>query len=527
MHNFTSRNSHCFCNSGLKFKKCHGAPERLDNYARRQKEALEYQRREQQGLGKPITSSQIYNKRYVSVGDNIYVSDWGSFHDFLIDYPKILLGNQWWDAQKTIPTDAQHLLIRWESILQDALNSTAISNSPVRLEPIGAVAAYLDFSYDLYELKKSVHIESLLIERIKNPNGFPGAMYEVTVAASLLRAGFTLELEDESDRRSTHVEFVATHVSTGAKFSVEAKRREGARLKVNKLLHSALSKRAAHTRIVFIDTNDSRLQLNREGNLPLPQAETEKLLQRYSTDPAGKELPPAYVITTHNPAEHHLHEVNFTSSAMLLGFHIDDLDAVGAPLPIQVERYRKHLPIHELMKSMSKHWRGPASFDGEATAFFVDSISDRLIIGGRYRVLGPEKVEVNAILEHGLVIPEKKEALCTFIGPDGKKFTAISDLSEAEMEAFEQHPATFFGAIDNTYTKNNFSSPLDYFHSLWENHSQTPTNTLLSQLSKDCNIETLITLSQPDLATYYCIHLVEQELLKMHNRSPVESPSTN
>jgi hypothetical protein len=32
---------------------------------------------------------------------------------------------------------------------------------------------------------------------------------------------------------------------------VEAKRREGAKIKVNKLLHSALTKRADHVRLVF------------------------------------------------------------------------------------------------------------------------------------------------------------------------------------------------------------------------------------------------------------------------------------
>ena len=85
----------------------------------------------------------------------------------------------------------------------------------------------------------------------------------------LLRAGFTLEMEDETDRRQTHVEFVATHQVSGAKFSVEAKRREGVKIKVNRLLHSALTKRADHACLVFIDTNDGRLETHKYKHLSM------------------------------------------------------------------------------------------------------------------------------------------------------------------------------------------------------------------------------------------------------------------
>jgi hypothetical protein len=45
------------------------------------------------------------------------------------------------------------------------------------------------------------------------------------VAASLLRAGFDIAFEDESDSRTSHCEFTATSKRTGRSFSVEAKSR--------------------------------------------------------------------------------------------------------------------------------------------------------------------------------------------------------------------------------------------------------------------------------------------------------------
>ena len=100
-------------------------------------------------------------------------------------------------------------------------------------------------------------------DRIKCPENLLGALYEVRVAAALLRAGFSLQPQDETDRRTTYVEFIATDAKSRAIYAVEAKRREGARMKTNRQMNRALSKKPDHPRIVFIDTNDGRLELGR------------------------------------------------------------------------------------------------------------------------------------------------------------------------------------------------------------------------------------------------------------------------
>jgi hypothetical protein len=59
---------------------------------------------------------------------------------------------------------------------------------------------------------------------LKDINQFQGARYEIYVTASFVRAGFEVELENETERTTSHCEFTATH-RTGAKYSVEAKSR--------------------------------------------------------------------------------------------------------------------------------------------------------------------------------------------------------------------------------------------------------------------------------------------------------------
>ena len=69
-----------------------------------QRKAQEYQRRQQQGLGRPIISAEHQGYRFVAVGSRLlYSKTWKTFTDFLGDYIKMTLGGDWGNAraQKT------------------------------------------------------------------------------------------------------------------------------------------------------------------------------------------------------------------------------------------------------------------------------------------------------------------------------------------------------------------------------------------------------------------------------------------
>jgi hypothetical protein len=129
----------------------------------------------------------------------------------------------------------------------------------------GDLYAFVSFAYDVFTLADNAEVQQSLLNRIKNVDQFQGSRYEVFVAASLLRAGFKIAFEDESDSRTSHCEFTATHKETNRSFSVEAKSRHrrsahsnverAHKARAYKILQNALSKTANHERIVFVDVN--------------------------------------------------------------------------------------------------------------------------------------------------------------------------------------------------------------------------------------------------------------------------------
>lgn len=524
MSNKPGRNDPCPCGSGRKFKKCHVSVGNLGvlpqiNDSRLQSdlrlmvakhEAKEFQRREQQGLGRPIISTQFHDHRVIAVGKTLHFSkDWKTFHDFLRDYPKLVLGKEWWMGEVGKAPEDRHRILIWAIRSYEQQKAYLEQHGKGVPQPMtGAIGAYMRFAYDLYSLKHAVEVEKLLIDRIKCPDNFPGALYEVRVAAALLRAGFTLQHQDETSRRSTHVEFVATHTASGAVYTVEAKRREGERMKINKQMNRALSKHSDHPRIVFIDTNDGRLELARNKAGPVALVEAERLLALYERDPIGKKLPQAYVIATYEPDEHHLDATDLPAGMLLWGFHHADLKPGMATIAQQVETTRRHAPIFGLMESMQKHRRIPSTFDGEASSFVGNLSEARLQVGQRLAVPGPDGTPMEVTLESGTVVPEWKAALCAVCSDDQQRLIVRLPLTEQELQAYSEHPATFFGVIDQNAGRSGLNTGLDWFDFFWESYSQSSKETLLELMAEQADQERLKAMTQHELATEYCTGLV-------------------
>ncbi|HEK1688319.1 TPA: SEC-C domain-containing protein [Pseudomonas putida] len=522
MHTKPGRNAPCPCGSGLKFKRCHGTPDGLGQEhqvegshmrdaleaAISRHQAQEFQRREQQGLGKPIISSKFHDHRLVAVGRKIhYSARWRTFHDFLYDYPKVVLGREWWYAQIDKPVEQRHKILHWATRSYEQSRAHVEAVGLGSAQPMtGAIESYMRLAYDLYSLEHAVEVQRLLIDRIKCSDNFPGALYEVRVAAALLRAGFSLDHQDETDRRSTHVEFIATHTSSGTIYAVEAKRREGKRMNINRQMSRALSKHSDHPRIVFIDTNDARLEEGRKRPAPVALVEAEGMLKRFELDPLAKALPEAYIIVTYDPHEHHLDAVDLPSGLLLWGFHIADLHPGAKTLLQQVEIQRRHAPVFALIESMQKHRRIPVTFDGEPDAFIGDPPGVRLQVGQLLKVPGLDGALVEVRLESGVVVAEQREAWCIVCSNEQRFITRIP-LSDEELHAYAQHPATFFGVIDRNAARSAPRTELDWFNFLWESYSNTAKDTLIEFMGQAPDIECLKALTQVELATEFCARM--------------------
>ena len=185
-------------------------------------------RRQQQGMGRPIISGVVKGHRVVAVGNRIYPSDKvQTFHDFLRDYIPDVFGAEWVLAERDKPAELQHPVMRWALQSFDDYRRAAEEVDGFLSAPAnGAMHSFLGLSYNLYLIAHNIALQEALIDRLKHPRSFWGALYETYVAASFIKAGFDIEFENEADSTSTHCEFIATHRQSGKHFSVEAKARD-------------------------------------------------------------------------------------------------------------------------------------------------------------------------------------------------------------------------------------------------------------------------------------------------------------
>lgn len=506
------RNDPCPCGSGKKYKRCHGALGSLDRLQaamtivpqlRARHEANEHQRMIQQGLGRPIVATRTDSgHQVVAVRNRILASTkWKTFHDFLVDYLRDALGSEWGNAELKRPMDERHPILVWYHLLCDQQRQFIKEPGTVATaSATGAFAAYLHLAYDLYALDHNAELQSKLIQRLRSKQMFPGARYEVRVAALLARAGFTLEFENEDDRTSSHCEFVATYASTGRRFSVEAKRSESGR--VQRQLVRALRKSADHPRIVFIDLNAP--DPSTEEAIPLYAQRGFELLRRFEEfDPEAQRLPPAYVFLTNTPWEHHLNETKWRCITLGDSLHIEEFknDHQYHSLRAAIEARRTHLEMHALLRSMRQHSTIPATFDGDIPDFAFSTVERSLMIGSRLLVPGPDGEEVEGVLTSGVVVEQEMSATCAVQLDDGRSFIVSCPLSDAEMAAWRQHPETFFGEVSR---EGKCDTALDLYDFLMATYTKTPKAKLLEFMAGAPDIARLRELDHGDLASIYC-----------------------
>jgi hypothetical protein len=234
--------------------------------------AKEQFRRARYGQVRPGIAIKYKGFQFVGVGSRFFYSKtWKSFPDFLMEYIPHLFGKEWWTTEQTKPEEDRHQLCQWIAAMRRfAAAQPKLPDGRYRIASDGFGAAYLTFAYDLYIVEHNGRLDETLVGRLKNKEQFQGARHELFAEATCLRAGFTIERENEKDRARKHAEFVATHEESGQKFSVEAKSKHRAGVlgmpgvpqphnKINlhfgQLINLALAKNPPHPSVVFVDTN--------------------------------------------------------------------------------------------------------------------------------------------------------------------------------------------------------------------------------------------------------------------------------
>ena len=231
------RNDPCFCGSGKKYKRCHIDQPIVDPMSPEfqgkafalfdAKIAAEKKRKERFGDVRPIMHVEAWGKKLVSVGNRIYFNDepQTSFSDFLQNHLRDILGTEWWKGEASKPVIARHPIAQWQAHAEDLVKGETPDERGRYSIPVdGVISAFMNLAYDLYIVRDNVNFQEVIVERLKRRDAFSGVRYELLVAATFVRAGFSVEPEDEAIRKS-HPEFVATHKATNFVVAVEAKAR--------------------------------------------------------------------------------------------------------------------------------------------------------------------------------------------------------------------------------------------------------------------------------------------------------------
>ena len=527
------RNQICpLCESGEKYKKCCGNPLMVKKPALRQfstgdispevekaferHEANELIRSQQQGLGKPIISTKFKDQQVVAVGNTVYFSpSWKTFPDFLSDYLKMILGREWGNSEIAKPLAERHPILQWyDNYCRFQKNYIGDAGEIKSAPAVGVVYCYLGLAYNLYLLKHNVELQERFIKRLKNIGNFQGAYYELIIVNCLIRAGFELTLEDETDESSKHCEFSAISKKSGKKYWVEAKMRgvagflgktdkDGTKdtdptCMLSKHLNGALKKPAADERLIFIDLN-TKPQM--DGTIPSWVERVAKKLDMREKDIESGQS--SYVFITNMTFHRALDSEQPGHAVMAYGLGIPDFSKPGNYRLSEIyRRKQKHVDAHDIVEAFRKYPQFPITFDGTLPSEAFNKHSQRLVIGETYFF-----EDIGEIGEVGTVttatVNESEKIICFAITTkDGKNEILTRPISEDEFLDYKNHPEAFFGTIQRPPKKLKDSYEL--FEFFLDSYRNTPKERLLELMKDAPDIDSLRKMQHFDLVIECC-----------------------
>ena len=524
-------NQPCPCGSGKKYKRCCGSltdtPRRLPASPKFIRAldahyADERIRQEQQGLGKPIIATRLNDQQIVAVGNTVHWSSKAkTFPDFLGEYIKRVLGSDWGNAELAKPFDERHTLLQWYyNFCRYQATTIKRPGEVSSAEMTGVVACYLGTAYSLYLLDHNVELQARLVRRLKNPKDFQGAYYELIVANTLIRAGFKLTLEDETDLSMKHCEFAAVSQRTGKKYWVEAKMRavvgllgkddnDGTR-KANPIsqmiphLNAALRKPAADHRLIFVDLNTDAT-IGADGKPIWTQSSLARLEQFERRELAAGVT--AYVFISNVPFHRMLNERLHTALAAF-GLGIPDFNKSGEYRLGEIYRQkRKHADAFHIADAFGKYPQIPTTFDGSLLSDSLEG-KPRPRMGETYMFEGisklPESVggKLVATMTTATVVEAEKKAYISVSDQNGQSYILSEPMTDQQLADYKAHPEAYFGKIQ--HVGKRIDTKCELFEFFMESYKSLDRATLLERLATHPDVALFAKMSDDDLLAEYC-----------------------
>jgi hypothetical protein len=521
------RNKPCPCGSGKKYKKCHGDPRRanLASAARSQFQTLEARekiRQAQQGRGRPIISAQHGDNQLVAVGKHLHFSpSWKTFIDFLSDYIKTKMGSEWGNAEIAKPFHERHCVIQWyDAVCRYQKRTITEPGKPTNSELTGAVACYYSVAYGLYLLEHNVELQERMLKRLKNPGNFQGAYYEILVASALIRAGFDLTLEDETDSASKHCEFFAVSKETGKRYWIEAKMRAVAGLlgrneadgtraasPISHLiphLNAALAKPASDDRMIFIDLNFPIPANASDENRPAFVKLLNDRLKRYEERELEKGVTTYLFVTCAD--FHRKLDDRPQLLAVPFGLGMPDFNRPGHYNLAEIyRRDKKHSDALRVAESLSGLLSFPATLDGSLPATTLMGEPSPLAIAETYNFEGAAKDGSDLIgtVTDAIVDEAAKQVTVAVQTAEGAHLLK-EQMTDAQFADYLAFPDAYFGKIRKPGTKAN--TPYDLFLFFMSAYQGLSSDELRKRMAG--RVPGLAEMEHDDLLATYCEGLV-------------------
>jgi hypothetical protein len=277
--NMLSRNEPCFCGSGKRFKRCHGAytvnrpdapienwhatSQRVRN-AFDQSQMVRARHFQHVGLHRPPLIAGDEQDRFIVRGECIF--HWGGGGSFLNFLEADLLR----EMGQAFRDNETHPLHIWWTAMRAQAEARCNVGAGGRITSTVATLSFFTVAHDLFIIVDNAKSRERLLKSLRVADQFHGARYELMIASCLVRAGFKIEFSDETDSTRRHSDATVLHPRTGRSYFVEMKTKgrpgilgkpglrpspDEMKRDVSRLLRDALEKPAQGERLIFIDMN--------------------------------------------------------------------------------------------------------------------------------------------------------------------------------------------------------------------------------------------------------------------------------
>jgi hypothetical protein len=512
------RNQRCPCESGLKYKNCclrtktqaeeNTLSRERDRRIRERFKAMEAQRTRQQGMGRPIISGrdQTGDLRVTVGNDEVVAGKTEVFLDFVVEYFGSILTREWNTAELRKPFRDRHVLLQWFSLFNQQRKGSRRHNGTFVFRPTGASLAFTALAYAVYLMRHNVDLQAHMVARLKDRLQFQGAYYEMLAASVLIRAGFDLELEDETDQNCKHCEFAAVSKASGKTYSVECKtrsvvgqfhktekhasKRQKPLSRIKPHMNLALQKPSRGDRIIFID-------INAPGTREIPPLwinEAGEILEDYERTSRSEKS--AYVFVTNFCFHWHLEEANPPVASLAHGFNIPDFGKVGHVRFSDAWRQRKkHQDAFKIGEVLQQVGDIPITFDGSLPSVTILGEKPPVQIGETY-IFTDVEGGIQGTVTAAIVLEHESAVMVAVTLVDGRNVMLREPMTEFQMLDYERHRETYFGEINrNRQTDDEY----EFYERLVEIHMDQKRSWLIKNLAGWMPGEAIDSMSHEDL----------------------------